>query len=305
MSVALVLLTLAVLAVPRTSAAVIRLQILADTAPAGGGNRLERLLAGAPRLAVLGGAGAGASAGAGLAAVVGPPTRTGLVSASPGRVLPALVVGTSCALLGGMASWFAVSAARSRLVDRMLAGMVDAVAGLAAELRAGQSPAAALEAAVRCSRDPVIAGVFEEAATTAGAGGSVAPIFRCWPPGAASAGATSVWHSLQAVAAGWSVSERTGAALGTVLDRVEHDLREVLRRRRVTATHLAGPRATAVLLAVLPVVGIALGSAMGSHPLSVLLSTSFGLVCLLAGALLEVVGAVWTAWLVRSAARPS
>jgi tight adherence protein B len=62
---------------------------------------------------------------------------------------------------------------------------------------------------------------------------------------------------------------------------------------------LAGAWSTVVLLAVLPLVGLAMGWALGADPLGVLLHTAAGLVCLVVGGLLEAAGFCWAMRIVR------
>lgn len=107
------------------------------------------------------------------------------------------------------------------------------------------------------------------------------------------------------VSAGWTVSETTGASLAVVLDRVEADLRSGQEHARQVAIQLAGPRATAVMLAALPVLGVLLGTAIGARPMHVLLDTAPGQIALLLGALLDGIGVMWTAHLVRDRTAPS
>jgi tight adherence protein B len=104
-----------------------------------------------------------------------------------------------------------------------------------------------------------------------------------------------------AVAAVWTVSAESGAPAAAVLDRVEQDLRTRERQRREVAAQLAGARSTAVLLAVLPLLGIGLGAAMGARPLHVLFGTGRGQVALLVGAGLDALGLLWTARIVAGA----
>lgn len=104
-----------------------------------------------------------------------------------------------------------------------------------------------------------------------------------------------------AVTAVWTVSERSGAPAAAVLDRVEQDLRATVRQRREVAAQLAGARSTAALLAVLPLLGIGLGIAMGAQPLQVLFGTGRGQVALLVGAGLDALGLIWTARIVAAA----
>ena len=64
--------------------------------------------------------------------------------------------------------------------------------------------------------------------------------------------------------------------------------------RHDIAAQLAGPRATARLLAVLPLLGILMGAGLGMHPLSFLLGGPPGLACLTAGVALDGLGLWWT-----------
>ncbi|MFD4181263.1 hypothetical protein ACFWPB_09120, partial [Rhodococcus sp. NPDC058514] len=57
---------------------------------------------------------------------------------------------------------------------------------------------------------------------------------------------------------------------------------------------LAGARATAAVLACLPVLGIALGQLMGAGPLRVLLSGGLGGLLLILGTLFVCAGLLWT-----------
>jgi len=62
---------------------------------------------------------------------------------------------------------------------------------------------------------------------------------------------------------------------------------------------LSSTRATAVLLATLPIAAIAMGSVLGAEPLAVLLGSTVGAVCLTAGLALSALG--WW-WIVRQIA---
>ena len=86
------------------------------------------------------------------------------------------------------------------------------------------------------------------------------------------------------IAACWEVSGRSGAGLASVLDRVGTALREDEEAHAEVSAALGSPRATAKLLAGLPVVGLALGSAMGVDPVSFLLTAPLGNCCLVVAA---------------------
>ena len=64
-------------------------------------------------------------------------------------------------------------------------------------------------------------------------------------------------------------------------------------QRRTVAIALAGPRASAALLTALPLLGIALGAAMGARPWAVLLGMPAGRVLSCVGVLLDAVGVLW------------
>ncbi len=67
-----------------------------------------------------------------------------------------------------------------------------------------------------------------------------------------------------------------GAGLAAALDRVAAALRAEADQRDDLRAQLAGPRSTAVLLALLPVFGLVLGAGLGAHPSAVLLHTPPG-----------------------------
>ncbi|MGA9344886.1 MAG: type II secretion system F family protein [Nocardioidaceae bacterium] len=156
-------------------------------------------------------------------------------------------------------------------------GLCDA---LSAELRAGTPATQALAQACRQRAD------WSPLRVTSHLGGDVAGGLRGLAdrPGQ---------RGLAAVAAAWEVSARSGLALADMLDRVAEVLRdEQDARGEVTAT-LAPARATAKLLAGLPVFGLVLGSSVGARPLHVLLATPLGIGCLASGAALAVLGVLW------------
>lgn len=99
------------------------------------------------------------------------------------------------------------------------------------------------------------------------------------------------------------VADRAGAPQAGVLAGFAHALRLEEAAAAERASALAGPRATAAVLSLLPVAGIVIGALLGGHPLATLAGTAPGRVCLLAGASSWVVGRRWTRWLVVRAER--
>lgn len=100
------------------------------------------------------------------------------------------------------------------------------------------------------------------------------------------------------------VSGSSGAAAGPVLDRVAAQLQDGLDQRDAVGAALAGARSSAVLLALLPVVGLALGAGLGANPLAVLAGSGAGHGLVLCGVALECAGLVWTARLAAAAEGP-
>ncbi len=101
-------------------------------------------------------------------------------------------------------------------------------------------------------------------------------------------------QGLAGVAACWRVAVDGGAGLAAGLARLEGALRAERRRaREELRAQLAGAWSTVAVLALLPVLGLGLGAALGADPLRVLLHGPAGLVCLAVGGLLETAGLLW------------
>lgn len=96
------------------------------------------------------------------------------------------------------------------------------------------------------------------------------------------------------------LADRTGAPLADLLERIEADARATDRGLAAAAAQAAGAQATAWLLALLPLGGIALGLAIGVDPIDVLLHTPVGAVCAVSALLLQLGGLAWANRLNRS-----
>jgi tight adherence protein B len=103
---------------------------------------------------------------------------------------------------------------------------------------------------------------------------------------------------LRSVAACWSVGESTGSALAAIIEGIVDGHRESMSVRRSLAVELAGPKTTARLMTLLPVMGLFLAWVLGVNPLAWFFSSLIGWVALLGGMGLNVLGAVWTRALV-------
>jgi tight adherence protein B len=98
-----------------------------------------------------------------------------------------------------------------------------------------------------------------------------------------------------------SVAGRSGSSLTSVLAGLSADLAADRAVRRAVGSALTGPRTSAALLALLPLVGVAMGMGMGARPVQVLLHTRTGQVALVAGIALDLAGLLWTLTLTRRA----
>lgn len=107
---------------------------------------------------------------------------------------------------------------------------------------------------------------------------------------------TDAWVT---VAAAWSVAVETGAPLAACLHELARSQRSLGQAQRDTEAALAGPRSTARLVMVLPLVGLLFGLLLGFDTLGTLLGTVPGGVCLVSAALLTVLAWRWSAALVR------
>jgi len=179
-------------------------------------------------------------------------------------------------------------------------GLSDALGILVAELRAGAHPGDAITAAAETQVDGSpdagtdVVRALSAVAAAARLGGDVAAMLR-------SAGPSPLRAWLGRLADAWSLADRYGIPLADLLDAVRSDTEHRVRFAAEVQARLAGPRATAAVLAGLPLLGLALGQAMGVAPLHVLCQTVVGQVLLVIGTAAACVGVLWSARLVSGA----
>ncbi|RKN59217.1 hypothetical protein D7193_09555 [Micromonospora costi] len=94
-------------------------------------------------------------------------------------------------------------------------------------------------------------------------------------------------------AAAVRLADRTGAPLADLVERIEADARSSDRGLAAAVAQAAGARATAWLLAALPLGGIGLGYGIGVDPVQVLLHTPVGGVSAVLAVVLQVAGLFW------------
>ncbi len=103
------------------------------------------------------------------------------------------------------------------------------------------------------------------------------------------------------LAAAWQVATQAGAPLAGCLRQLASSFRHLGQLHADLAVALAGPSATARMVAFLPVVGILFGSLLGFNTLQMLFLTAPGWACLAGGSVLMFVADRWNRRLVQSA----
>jgi len=138
------------------------------------------------------------------------------------------------------------------------------------------------------------------------------PAARAWPhvrPGAPAESPTpaaiaELGGAWRAVGAAWSVSAAVGAPLADSLRAIAAALRDAQETADQVRVTLAEPAGTARLMAWLPLVAVALGSALGFDTVAVLVGSPAGWACATAGLLCMVGARRWSVRLVRRATAP-
>jgi tight adherence protein B len=158
--------------------------------------------------------------------------------------------------------------------------VVDVCESLAGEVRAGRGSVRALTETA--AQFPLVS----ESAAAAELGGDIPTALRsvAAAPGAA---------ALLAVAAAWEVSLVSGAPLGDALERSAEIARAELATAAMVASELSTARATARLLAILPLFVLTLTRGLGFDPWDFLLTTWIGLGCLTLGSAFALTGLHW------------
>lgn len=199
-------------------------------------------------------------------------------AAGAGRGIVVLLLIGALTALAGARLWR--RRAKTREAEQVRACMIELCATLQVELTAGQPPADAL--ALAAADWPAVA----PAARTARSGGDVPEALRrlARTPGAA---------DLRVVAAAWQVAHRTGHGLADSVGRVAAELRAAEQTRRAVAGELASARATARLVAALPLGTLLLGTGAGSDSWAFLVGGPLGWACLASGLACGLAGLTW------------
>ncbi|NYF11639.1 tight adherence protein B [Leifsonia sp. AK011] len=173
--------------------------------------------------------------------------------------------------------------------DAGISGAARVAQRLAVLLAAGVAPGAAWRFVAETSGNAVVASAVgthdvAEALVAASAG--------------LPANERAAWRGL---AAAWSVATDAGAPLAGALRDYARSLRSLADAARDAQVALAGPRATARVVLVLPFVGLVFGSLLGFGTIEVLFGSPIGWTLLVVGVGLIVVARAWNRRLVASA----
>ncbi|BAX94757.1 type II secretion system F family protein [Mycobacterium shigaense] len=218
--------------------------------------------------------------------------RRGSVWLTAGVALVAVVLlslPTALALVAVVATVYSRYRRRRRMrragdEGRSLEAALDVLVG---ELRVGAHPVRALEVAA--------------GETNGGVGKSLRAVAARAELGAdVTAGLRSAAHSSalpahwDRLAVCWQLASGHGLAIATLMRAAQRDIAERQRFSARVVSGMAGARATAAILAGLPVLGVLLGQLIGARPLSFLLSGQAGGWLLLGGTTLACAGLLWS-----------
>jgi tight adherence protein B len=220
--------------------------------------------------------GAGRSGAVLLLVTVGV-TGWAVSSAGTGTGLVVVLVAAASALAA------ARMAASSRRVDeaaRRRRAVVDFCEALVGELRAGQPVLGALERSVPVW--PEAGSVLAAARLDGDLAGELRLLSR-------SPGAECLAH----LAAAWDLCAATGGGLSAAAGQVLESARADAAALRQVEGEVSSARATARLVAGLPLVVLSAGEGLGARPWAFLLGTAPGVACLAAGLALVLAGLTW------------
>ncbi|TDE26673.1 pilus assembly protein TadB [Nonomuraea mesophila] len=174
----------------------------------------------------------------------------------------------------------------ARRADAWHSASIELCQALSAELSAGRTPGEALTRALASVDFPDPQTLRPVVAAARDGGDVPAALTAAAPPQGG--------DGLRRLAACWEVGVTVGAGLSALVDRVASTLRAAQAHRQDVAAQLAGPRTTARMLAALPALGLLMAAALGMRPLTFLLGTLPGLMCLVTGIALDACGLWWT-----------
>ncbi|MCH9816856.1 MAG: hypothetical protein K0U64_10490 [Actinomycetia bacterium] len=154
---------------------------------------------------------------------------------------------------------------------------------LVAELRAGAEPLSALRAAGASQG-------ADRSVATAALGGDASAIF---------AQLRNQTDLVRAIEAAWELNHATGFALADIIEKLVEGELAAEQTRRMLQVETAGPKHSARVVVLLPLLGLLLAFFVGTNPLAWLLGTRAGGITLAIGLLLNGLGALWASRISR------
>ena len=176
-------------------------------------------------------------------------------------------------------------AAADRARRRARAELLEGVDAIVRSLRVGRTPASAATEAFSGLA------VGEALTEALGRGEVLDDAARGW---------SATTPEVELVALALALSSRLGGAAASVFDGVAGALRDRMALEREVTALAAQARASMMVLVAVPVVALALGAARDRRLLAVVLGSPVGWICVVLGAGLDLLGALWMRRLVRA-----
>lgn len=173
---------------------------------------------------------------------------------------------------------------RGAVESRELETALDVLVG---ELRVGAHPTQAFTVAAEEASGPV-SSCCRAVAARARLGADVTAGLRSV---AETSALPAQWHRL---AVCWQLASEHGLAMSTLMRAAQHDIVERQRFSGHVTSAMAGARATAVILAGLPMLSVLFGQLIGADPLAFLLTGHAGGWLLVIGVALICSGLLWS-----------
>jgi tight adherence protein B len=198
---------------------------------------------------------------------------------------------TGVALAAGVAAATAAVRIRNRRAlrrrDRESESLQSALEVLVGELRVGAHPVTAFEVAAG-ETDGAVADSLRAVAARARLGADVAAGLRD------TARKSALGAQWDRIALCWQLAQTHGLSIAALMQAAQRDTAERQRYSSRVNAGMAGARATAAVLAGLPVLGICLGQMIGAEPVRFLLAGGAGGWLLLIGVTLSCAGLLWS-----------
>ncbi|BCZ22472.1 type II secretion system F family protein [Mycobacterium senriense] len=217
------------------------------------------------------------------------PREAGCVAAGVGCLAVVLLPLTTALCLAVVGATAGLRYRRRQSIRRATAegdALQSALEVLVGELRAGSHPVRAFGVAADDTAGAVAVSLRSVAAR-ARLGADVAAGL------AAAARGSALPEHWERLALCWRLASDNGLGIATLMRAAQRDIAERQRFSARVASSMAGARATATILAALPVLGVLLGQLIGARPLRFLLGGHAGGWLLLVGSTLACVGLLW------------